>query len=99
MTTYELPVLPAHLANPAQDPRAACRGHDPELWFPHPTDDRTAAEAICRGCPIRVSCGQWATAARQSGIWGGVLLDRGKPEGANTKWRNPYPLTPAGRAS
>ena len=34
-------------------------------------------------------------ASHASGIWGGLLFDRGRPEGANTKWRNPYRPTRA----
>lgn len=38
--------------------RAACVGLDPELWFPHPSDDAGAAYArsICRACPVAVDC-------------------------------------------
>ncbi|WP_395725793.1 WhiB family transcriptional regulator [Nakamurella sp.] len=99
MATYDLPAVPGHLIDPAADARAACRGHDPELWFPAPTQDRSVAVGLCRGCPIRESCEQWAMASLASGIWGGVLFDRGRPDGANTKWRNPYRQLRTGRAS
>lgn len=99
MATYDLPEVTGRLTNPAQDPRAACRGRDPELWFPVPTQDRSVPVDVCRGCPIRESCEQWAMASLASGIWGGVLFDRGRPEGANTKWRNPYRQLRTSRAS
>lgn len=93
MATFDL-TLPAGagLSNPADDPRAACIGHpDPEVFFPTRGGDDSPAKAVCEDCPIRGMCLQWATATRQSGIWGGELLDGGKPSWANTKWRNPYP--------
>ncbi|MGF7124067.1 WhiB family transcriptional regulator [Rhodococcus sp. BE178] len=54
---------------------AACRGHDPELWFPD-IKERLAqaqAKAICAACPVRAACGEWADESRQRfGIWAGV---------------------------
>lgn len=59
--------------------RAACIGHDPELWFPSPGDSRRAEEAraICAGCPVRAECLADVLAApmpggRSYGIWGGL---------------------------
>ena len=57
---------------------AACRGTDPELFFPD--DDSGPARArikqaktICRGCPVSVSCLNWAlTSGEEGGIWGGL---------------------------
>ena len=62
--------------------QAACRGHDPELWF---ADDRHRADGaralvICRtSCPIRQACLNWAMAfeaasgnTNRSGIFGGL---------------------------
>jgi len=37
-------------------------------------------------------------ASLTSGVWGGVLFDRGRAEDANAKWRNPYRQLRAGRA-
>lgn len=59
--------------------RAACRHADPELFFP---DVRSAwaqvktAKLICRGCPVQMTCLNWALASGQeSGIWGGLNED------------------------
>lgn len=60
---------------------AACRGADPELFFPD--GDIKAARAqvkgaklICRGCPVRAVCLSWALASGQeAGIWGGLTED------------------------
>lgn len=59
--------------------RAACIGHDPELWFPGPGDSSRLeqARAICAGCPVRAECLADVLAApmpggRSYGIWGGM---------------------------
>jgi WhiB family redox-sensing transcriptional regulator len=62
---------------PPELPGAQCaqRDQDPELWFPA-DGDRAAAEhakAICRVCPVRSACLEWALAANErTGIWGGT---------------------------
>jgi WhiB family transcriptional regulator, redox-sensing transcriptional regulator len=59
---------------------AACRGADPELFFPEGTVGlalRQADEAkrICMICPVRVACLGWALRhGVESGIWGGTDL-------------------------
>jgi WhiB family redox-sensing transcriptional regulator len=60
---------------------AACRDGDPELFFPD-CDTRSArtqvktAKLICRGCPVQMTCLDWALASGQeSGIWGGLTED------------------------
>ncbi len=87
MASYDLPEASAALANPALDLRAACRGRDPELWFPDGCGDRSEAVGICHGCPVRHSCLDWGVRTRQSGIWGGELLDAGGPERRLTRAR------------
>jgi WhiB family transcriptional regulator, redox-sensing transcriptional regulator len=62
---------------PPELPGARCaqRDQDPELWFPA-NGDRAAADrakAICRSCPVRPACLEWALAANErTGIWGGT---------------------------
>lgn len=59
---------------------AACRGDPrPESWFPFPSDDFAYAREVCGRCPIRVHCTTFAMDTRQSGVWGGVEFDRGRP--------------------
>ena len=57
--------------------RAACRGQDPELFFP---DGNTApallqteqAKAVCRRCEVAEACLKWAIETGQdTGVWGG----------------------------
>jgi len=61
--------------------RAACRDTDPELFFPAGStgdaiDHIEAAKAVCRGCPVREHCLEFAFETNQeSGIWGGSSED------------------------
>jgi hypothetical protein len=31
-----------------------------------------AAKEVCAGCPLRVTCADWATRTHQTGVWGGT---------------------------
>ncbi|MEU7472587.1 WhiB family transcriptional regulator [Streptomyces sp. NPDC044984] len=58
--------------------RAACRTEDPDLFFPIGTTgpalmQAEQAKAVCRRCPVREQCLQWALDTGQSiGVWGGT---------------------------
>lgn len=56
--------------------RAACRGRDPELWWPvdvRLTPAVQEALTICAECPVREQCLAWAyEQGEQYGIWGGL---------------------------
>lgn len=57
--------------------QAACRGTDPDVFFPERGDrgQRPAAEArrLCASCPVRVECLDYAIQAKERwGIWGGL---------------------------
>jgi WhiB family redox-sensing transcriptional regulator len=60
---------------------AACRGEDPELFFPIGSSAlalvQTAdAKAVCRRCPAIDACLRWAVATGQEfGVWGGLSED------------------------
>lgn len=59
--------------------RAACREHDPDLWFPSPNDTRTRDTAlrICHGCPVVGECRAEATRVRATyGVWAGAFIDQ-----------------------
>jgi WhiB family redox-sensing transcriptional regulator len=50
--------------------------YDPELWWPESaTDDRVKiAQGICKTCPVREKCRDYAVTYRiQHGIWGGLM--------------------------
>ncbi|TXS52699.1 WhiB family transcriptional regulator [Streptomyces sp. t39] len=57
---------------------AACRDVDPELFFPVGGSGPAllqikAAKEICRGCPVRERCLDWAVREHQDfGVWGGL---------------------------
>ncbi|EGG46991.1 MULTISPECIES: WhiB family transcriptional regulator [Streptomyces] len=58
--------------------RAACRTEDPDLFFPVGTTGPALlqieeAKSICRGCPVREQCLEWALETGQDiGVWGGT---------------------------
>ena len=53
--------------------RAACRGVDPDIFFPASEEDAEPAKAICGQCPVRQACLEYALANRErEGIWGGA---------------------------
>ncbi|MFE5332911.1 WhiB family transcriptional regulator [Embleya sp. NPDC056575] len=58
--------------------RAACRGKDPELFFPLGDSPAARAQAneakdVCRRCPVMERCLTWALESGQdAGVWGGT---------------------------
>ena len=53
--------------------QAACRGLDPELFFPARGASTTEARAVCAACPVRSQCEAVALARTEKfGIWGGL---------------------------
>jgi len=64
--------------------RAACRGEDPELFFPIGTSGPALlqveqAKAVCRRCTVAEQCLAEALRRREYGIWGGTTeAERGE---------------------
>ncbi len=56
----------------------ACAGLDPELFFPEDANALDAARTLCGSCLQRDVCLTLGQARAETGVWGGVLLDRGK---------------------
>jgi WhiB family redox-sensing transcriptional regulator len=53
--------------------RAACRGVDPDVFYPSTDEEAEEAKAICRSCPVRESCLEYALVNRErDGVWGGA---------------------------
>ena len=53
--------------------RAACRGVDPDIFYPASDEDAEAAKAVCGQCPVRQPCLEYALANRErDGVWGGA---------------------------
>ena len=67
---YPTPVVPT------QD--WACVGVDPELFFPTSAVELALAQEVCSGCAMRDLCLTLGETRSESGVWGGVLLDRGR---------------------
>jgi WhiB family redox-sensing transcriptional regulator len=58
--------------------QAACRGQDPDLFFPVTTAGASlgqieTATRVCQRCPVQTPCLRWALDIGQvCGIWGGT---------------------------
>lgn len=53
--------------------RAACRGIDPDIFYPVSEEEADEAKAICAQCPVREACLEYALANRErDGVWGGA---------------------------
>jgi WhiB family redox-sensing transcriptional regulator len=53
--------------------RAACRGADPDIFYPASDEEAEPAKAICGQCSVRQPCLEYALANRErDGIWGGA---------------------------
>jgi WhiB family redox-sensing transcriptional regulator len=53
--------------------RAACRGVDPDIFYPASEEEAEAAKAICAVCPVREPCLEYALVNRErDGVWGGA---------------------------
>lgn len=52
---------------------AACSGLEPEVFYPVSEEQAEEAKAICRECPVREPCLDYALANRErDGVWGGA---------------------------
>lgn len=54
---------------------AACRGLDPNIFFPESGEAVTEPLAICARCTVMTECRTWAVAhvtSHHGGIWGGL---------------------------
>lgn len=52
---------------------AACRGVDPDLFFPERGQDTEPAKAVCRTCPVIDECLDHALRnGEKRGVWGGT---------------------------
>jgi WhiB family transcriptional regulator, redox-sensing transcriptional regulator len=58
---------------PAWRQSAACRGVDPDIFYPVSDEEAEEAKAVCRGCTVRETCLEYALAHRErDGVWGGA---------------------------
>ena len=53
--------------------RAACRGLDPDIFYPVSDEDTDEAKAICAECPVRRRASSSRSLNRErDGVWGGA---------------------------
>jgi len=64
----------------------ACVGVDPELfaetgrrWDEADWTRMAWVARFCRPCPVRRQCLRWGMDNKESGVWGGLCLNRGRP--------------------
>lgn len=64
----------AEMAGAGWRDRAACIGHDQNLWYPVRGGSNAKALAICEACPVKVECGEYGLSlgCNEQGIWGGM---------------------------
>ena len=82
--------------------QANCRNvKDPDLFFPVGTtgpalDQIQLAKAVCRNCPVRTQCLEWAMDTHQDcGVWGGLSEDERKALAKRRRAESiivPYPV-------
>jgi WhiB family transcriptional regulator, redox-sensing transcriptional regulator len=71
----------------------SCVGRDPDLFFPERGADTSRARALCRSCPVRSECLDYALQSGQKfGIWGGMT-----PAQRRRLVRPEKPTNPEGR--
>jgi WhiB family redox-sensing transcriptional regulator len=81
MSTPTAAAAPAYGHRPDWRADAACRGADPDLFFPEGSTSSARTQAktaklICRSCPVSAICLSWALGdGQQAGIWGGLTED------------------------
>ena len=72
---------------------AACRGQDPEMFFPVGVSDLAQrqlqqAKAVCAGCAVRSLCLEFAVLAGvRYGVWGGYSEDERRAPRPRTERR------------
>ncbi len=53
--------------------RAACRGVEPDIFYPVTDEEAEEAKEICYSCSVREGCLEWALTNRErDGVWGGA---------------------------
>src|SRR5262245_46174966 len=67
------PEVNPSLSNSSWRDQAACRGLDPEVFYPVSEEEEATAKSICADCTVRQSCLEHAITHRETeGICGGA---------------------------
>ena len=96
-----LPGRPAWSGGADWRDRAACRGSDPELFFPIGNAGPAVlqigqAKQVCAKCPVRMPCLDWAlNSGQEAGVWGGTSEDERRALGSERVLVRPGPQTRA----
>lgn len=52
---------------------SACRGLDPEIFYPETDEEAEPAKQVCAQCSVQETCLEYALAGREKeGVWGGA---------------------------
>lgn len=52
---------------------AACRGVDPDVFYPSTDEEADEAKSVCAVCPVQQTCLEFALTNRErDGVWGGA---------------------------
>ena len=61
--------------------QASCKDYDVNLFFDKYEEDlplRPAIDKLCSECPVVKQCFAIGVSQKETGVWGGIYLDRGK---------------------
>lgn len=71
---------------------AMCSGGDPDLWFASGAQEHKLAKRVCRQCPVRRQCLEYAMDEPvDHGVWGGLTereRRRWRRRAGTTGWRD-----------
>ena len=70
---------------------ASCLNYDVNLFFDKYEEDTTlrpAIDKLCSECPVAKQCFAIGVSQKETGVWGGIYLDRGKISREFGKHRN-----------
>ncbi len=61
------------LTNQPWRQHSACKGVDPDIFYPVSEEEAEVAKAVCGQCPVRQPCLEFALTTRErDGVWGGA---------------------------
>jgi WhiB family transcriptional regulator, redox-sensing transcriptional regulator len=53
--------------------RGACKGLDPQIFYPETDEEAEEAKGVCRQCVVQAACLEHALLTREKeGVWGGA---------------------------
>ncbi len=61
------------LTNQTWRQHSACKGVDPDIFYPVSDEEAEMAKAVCAQCAVRQPCLEYALGTRErDGVWGGA---------------------------